>query len=946
MYANQYLEHNNYVYGSHDGGDTWSVVWNLADFGESAWHTHTVRTDPFTGDLYVATGDVGDDVQIWHYNHTTTTWTQLTKGRTNSSYPWVDMWLTDFAFDANYVYGGADTGDPKVQRWVRGNSPWTAQGMISAGGYGKKTWDRTNFVKQFENVDGILLFGTADGLLMGSWDGEHWLTLYAIDDTTAVVENIARRRAKDGSILAADYGYGKIIKLHIDAEVMAHLYFNEFVSESDSTVKYSQIIRGNGTNYIDLSGSVLSDAQLTLYGVSRKNYLVNGTFENGGTAADQGWRLYDKRYGDVYVDTNNPYAGVYCLNSTVTATWQGITTTYFRTGINTRIWRPLKSHIAVVSFWARTILANASTDGIQARFDFGNGTNSDYDATTFAVNDTWRFIRAVFTVPLWATDFSVSLNHKYANTTIWWDNIQLTLFDSDIIGEDVSLSDSSEVWGKQYIFTSNTTVVDNMLNTTNPTVTIDGTNYSHSGELANNTASQTWPLGEIGGMLEVPTTVSGSGMVNITITGTIKLSLSDVLLRNWDSTNNVGYGLYVGTPTITTSQDCLLVLTKMTTTNITSASYGDNKLSFTVSAKYGFTSITKVYVANKGKPSTVLVNSIRLVEGTVWRYNDTLNEVAIDLKHTTPTFEIELSWNVYSLIIDVSRNHILTNANISLFDENIGMMKIETIQNVSSHEWLLPEGTYYSQAFITYNGHSYSSDWFKVNLNDSTMLIINFQFSNLTVLVTDIQNQPLENALIKFNREAEVWLASSNKSGSATIEAYCGNWTIEITWMGVKVGESNITLNDANAELTIKSNVGDVTINITDQHGEPIKSNVTLTNARYFWFSFSGDLNGTATTITFTQIPLINYTLTVEHKNGTQTYTIDASQNRQINIEITNPAPKWEEETPYFLIGTLAVALVTASIIFIFIKKRRKAKSTSTTQRVILPQTKHFHQIY
>ena len=392
MYANQYSGNNNYVYGSHDGGDTWSIVWNLTDFGESAWHTHTVRTDPFTGDLYVATGDVGDDVQIWHYNHTTTIWTQLVKGRTNSSYPWVDMWLTDFAFDANYVYGGADAGVKKVQRWVRGNSPWTAQGMISAGGYGKKTWNRTNFVKQFENVDGILLFGTADGILMGSWDGEHWLTFYAIDDATAAIENIARRRAKDGSILAVDNGYGKIIKLHIDAEVMVHLYFNEFVSESGSTAKYSQIIRGNNTHYVDLSGYVLSDAQLTLYGVSRKNYLANGTFEKGGTAEDQGWRLYNTNYGDVYVDTNNPYEGVYCLNSTVTAPWQGITTTYFRTGTNTRIWRPLKSHIAVVSFWARTIPANASTDGIQARFDFGNGTNTDYDATTFAVNDTWRFI--------------------------------------------------------------------------------------------------------------------------------------------------------------------------------------------------------------------------------------------------------------------------------------------------------------------------------------------------------------------------------------------------------------------------------------------------------------------------------------------------------------------------------------------------------------------------
>jgi hypothetical protein len=379
----------------------------------------------------------------------------------------------------------------------------------------------------------------------------------------------------------------------------------------------------------------------------------------------------------------------------------------------------------------------------------------------------------------------------------------------------------------------------------------------------------------------------------------------------------------------------------LTDGEIKSSIYASDRLTFDISGTG--TTTTQVYVATKGKPLSVLVNSTQQVEGTIWTYNDTLNEVTIKSNHTTSTLNVRLSWVASSLIVDVTLNNIPTNANISLFGAN--MTKIETLQNVTSHEWLLPEGIYYSQAFITYNGYLYSSNLLMANLVKSLRFTINFQFYNLTVLVTDIHNKPLENALVAFDR-GDVWLCGySNKSGLVTIEVYSGNWTIEVIW-GFKVGESKITINDANAELTIKSNVGNVTINITDPHGKPIKSNVTLTNPKYSWAPFSGVLNGTATTITFTQIPLVNYTLTVESKYGTQTYTIDTSQNRQIKIEIANQATKSGEEATYFLIGTLAIALVTASIIFIFIKKRRKAKPTSTTQRALLLQNKYFHQIY
>jgi len=369
---------------------------------------------------------------------------------------------------------------------------------------------------------------------------------------------------------------------------------------------------------------------------------------------------------------------------------------------------------------------------------------------------------------------------------------------------------------------------------------------------------------------------------------------------------------------------------KNTSAYIKMVNYSANAFTFTTHRYSGVTT-TKICASPKGKPTLVTINNIPQIEGTTWTYNSSLNEVTITLNHTTSTFDVKLNWFMHQLIVDVFRNDIPTNANISLFDEN--MSEIETIQDVT-HEWLLLEETYYSQAFITYNGYPYSSDRLKVNLNDFTRLAINFQFSNLTVFVTDIQNQPLAWAFMIFERETQTWPDVSDESGLATIEAYYGNWTISAFWEPVMVSES-IVINDSRVEHTIKLNVGDVTINITDPQGRPIKCSVTITPTTYSYMSFSGDLNGTATTITFTQMPLINYTLTVESKYGTQTYTIDASQNTQISIETTYPATKWGEEATYFLIGTLTVALIAAATIFIFNKKRRKAKPPSTTQRVL-----------
>jgi parallel beta-helix repeat protein len=245
-----------------------------------------------------------------------------------------------------------------------------------------------------------------------------------------------------------------------------------------------------------------------------------------------------------------------------------------------------------------------------------------------------------------------------------------------------------------------------------------------------------------------------------------------------------------------------------------------------------------------------------------------------------PGFPPEIPPSQALLSVNVFKNDAPVVSNITIFDENKTL--IEPVFEVFSYGWILPFGRYYVQTSIAYDAFVYTSEMIEVNLTDYTELAINFKFGMLTISCVDINGRPLKNSTIMLTRESEQAILHSDDLGMVTLEAYYGNWTVKVYWMGVPVGETEIVLDKPEVAASIICNVGDLKVSVVDQYGNLIKANVTLTNATY-GLTFSGYLDGIIEHIAFTQIPLINYTLTV--KNDIETsITVDASKTTEVVI--------------------------------------------------------------
>jgi len=272
------------------------------------------------------------------------------------------------------------------------------------------------------------------------------------------------------------------------------------------------------------------------------------------------------------------------------------------------------------------------------------------------------------------------------------------------------------------------------------------------------------------------------------------------------------------------------------------------------------------------------------------------------------------------LFINTFKNDVPTASNITVLDENKTL--VETIENVTSYEWLLPAGAYYIQVRILYKEYLYVSHQIQIDLKGYTKMAINFLFGDLTVSCVDTEYRPLKNCTVIFIREDEERAHYTDNLGLTTLEAYYGNWIIKTYWMGVPVGEMNVAIDKPETEVNIPCNVGDFVVIVVDQYGDLIRANVTLTNATY-GLSFSGYLDGIIENLTFTQIPLIDYTLTIKDDYETQTYTIDASQIRQIQIQIET-IPIIQKIT-YIILGMIAGIVIGSIGIWIVTKRKRKS---------------------
>jgi hypothetical protein len=272
----------------------------------------------------------------------------------------------------------------------------------------------------------------------------------------------------------------------------------------------------------------------------------------------------------------------------------------------------------------------------------------------------------------------------------------------------------------------------------------------------------------------------------------------------------------------------------------------------------------------------------------------------------------------YSLTVGTFKNDVPVTSNMTLLDEN-GTL-VQRANDVSTHNWRLANGKSYVQAVISQEGFVYTSEQIQVNLTHNTELAIDFMFGNLTVLCLDAENRPLTNCTLVYSMNAEEQTRYTDSLGYDTFETYYGNWTIQAYWMGVLVGGADVNVNQPEVSLSLQNSVGDFTVVVKDQYGRSTEANVTLRNDAYNLTQL-GYIREPLENLTFTQIPLIDYNLTISNGFGTQSYIVYTGQTRQIQIE-TLPGI---QKVFYVMIGAVAGIVIGCLVVWMIARRKRKS---------------------
>jgi len=130
-----------------------------------------------------------------------------------------------------------------------------------------------------------------------------------------------------------------------------------------------------------------------------------------------------------------------------------------------------------------------------------------------------------------------------------------------------------------------------------------------------------------------------------------------------------------------------------TTRNVTSTSYSNEQLTFTVSASSGQTSTTKIYCGSLQKPESIY----GLTSTGTWTYDDSAKILTITDTHSSSlTFTVSWSGSAsgkYILDIYVQRDFLPTLATVEILGEN------KSTDLLGKTSWKLPYGTYTITAY-------------------------------------------------------------------------------------------------------------------------------------------------------------------------------------------------------------------------------------------------------
>jgi len=618
LYMNTYDSgvYRDYIWRSTDG-DTWSVWYNVTD----VLHNHVVAVNDYDdSQIYMATGDNATTGEQTYRYYNGTGWTTLVTGKTATA-----IW-----FDSQYVYFGAD-GHFINWRLPHGETDWSKKEVFFDL---YPHCDTTNFVFDGCRIGDIMLFGTEDGQLWGSWDGLRWVKLQDFGDSGSIF-----RFTRSRPIYFTERTGGKLYRLDVTKEDLIQLYYAKYNTERGSLSNTATYVReervSNDTSYLDLTSVGLSNVQASIKGLAKRNFVLHqanianagwewnnetgwyvrkgaGTYGTGSvTSEDKANGTYSLKYeklsGDSYNGAIQPYDGAY---ATVALD---------------------RGSVLLISAY---IKGNVSSDNRFQIIILNHSSGIPVANPTFNLTTSWQRISTYYVCKVDSITVRPSFEFvKGISYVTYFDSILQQTLECGIAYEEGDANEAIhyvEQYSPHLFFTSD-------LQTINATLTVNGEQVSHSGTLANGSESSATSLtGILTGAVQVSANIQGSGQAIFKINGTRLLYEDSMIAKG--RTIEMYYGRYYGTflPTINTTD--LIVVTNLAS-NVTIVSHVVNKLTLNVTAFLNTT--VKIYCAEKGKPVTI--------SGAItWSYNSTNKICTVN---GTGTHQINVFWqpsNVYT----------------------------------------------------------------------------------------------------------------------------------------------------------------------------------------------------------------------------------------------------------------------------------------------------------
>ena len=631
LYANDYdnsAPTTAVVYRSNTDGSAWEVWYNLTG---QVWHFHTVDVAP-NDYVFVSTGDThrgADYGSIRRWNGTT--WEIIVQqDRLNEADEQRYTQPTTIWFMDNDAYFGCDEWRHIIKMPITGS--WseheTVLDVLSIG-IARSIFDSVN-------IDGIVFLEDASGgCVFATWDGKHYVKLF---DSSDGIEDFSHRQSfpfyfttqTNGALYRIDY---------MTREDLVNIFYHlcnsarGLVINEDTYILEQRV--SNGTNYADLTNVALTDVQASIKGLTHeKNYLSNGGFESGDTT---NWTIAVGGSSYISVVSDEQYQGTYSAKINITgagsASIEQVVTVY-------------PHEFLLLTFALKVDEAKANMMYLCVMNDTGGETlwQDLWAGTTIWVSRTLA-VPLVYNVTWQAR---LKFYFPFAVTGARW----VDAFMAKKPEASFLLKSDTEDSGAFEQFLNDTYTDSGTTETLNPTLTINGQEVSHSGELSNGTESSATSLSSIlTGAVQVQANIQGSGQAILKLNGTRLLYEDSIILEGRTST--AYHGRYYGTFSPTTNTTDLIAVTNLAS-KITSLSYASNKLTLTIDSPTGTTSTSKVYCGNKGKP-------IEVTGATSWSYNASTMILTLNVMHDGPA-NLLVDWRIPG---DVNGDGKVNNSDLS-----------------------------------------------------------------------------------------------------------------------------------------------------------------------------------------------------------------------------------------------------------------------------------------